>query len=107
MNVHYVMFGWRKAYEELTKRLDPELPFYYHTSTHQRFYEVELPSFSQSTSRHCKECIARRELLISNIGGQVTMAQHGASSIRTQHHSVPVELPPPPDMPRHITDHSY
>ena len=101
------MFGCRKACEELTKRLDPELPFYYHTSMHHRFYEGELPDFSQSTSKPRKERIARRELLTSNIGGRVTMAQHGASSIRTQYHNVPVELPPPPNVPGHITDHSY
>ena len=94
------MFGWRKACEELTKRLDPELPSYYHTSTHHRFYEGELPDFSQSKSKPRKERIARRELLTSNIGGRVTMAQHGASSIRTQYHNVPVELP------RSITQHA-
>ena len=101
------MFGWRKACEELTKRLDPELPLYYHTSTHHRFYDGVLPDFSQSTSKHRKEHIARRELLTSNIGGRVTMAQHGASSIHTQYHNVPVEFPPPPNVPGHIADHSY
>ena len=102
------MFGWRKACEELTKKLDPELPFYYHhLHVPLRFYEGELPDFSQSRSKPRKERIARRELLTSNIGGQVTMAQHGASSIRIQYHNVPVKLPPPPNMPGHITDHSY
>lgn len=42
-----VMFGWRKACQELTKRMDPRLPFFYHTSTQQRFWEGERPDFSQ------------------------------------------------------------
>jgi hypothetical protein len=42
--------------------------------------------------------------MTSNIGGRVTMAQREATSIRTQHYNVPVELPPPPNMPGHITD---
>ena len=32
------MYGWKKATDEQT-RLDLSLPFYYHTSTPQRFYE--------------------------------------------------------------------
>ena len=81
---------------ELTKRLDPHLQFYYHISSHQRFYEGELPDFSKPASKPRKDHITRRELLTSNIGGRVTLAQHGASSIRTQYHNV---LPPSPDMP--------
>ena len=90
------------------KRLDPEFPFYYHTSMHHRFYEGELPDFSQSTSKPRKERIARRELLTSNIRGRVAnMAQHGASSIRMQYHNVPVELPLPRNVLGHIAGHSY
>ena len=105
ITINFLMFGWRKACEELTKRLDPELPFYYHTSTHHRCYERELPDFSQSRSKPRKECIARRELLTSNIGSRVTMAS--SICIHVQYHNIPVELPPPPNMPGDITDHSY
>ena len=104
------MFGWRKAVEELTKRLDPELPFYYHTSTHHRFYEGELPDFSKLASKSDQKIhISRRELLTHKIGGRATLAQHGATSIRTQYHNVPVELPPPPvsTVPAHLAEHSY
>ena len=45
--------------------------------------------------------------MTSRIGGCVTMAKHGATSIRTQYDNVPVQLPPPPKMPVHLTDHSY
>ena len=102
-----VMFSWRKACVELTKRLDPQLPFYYHTSTHHRFFEGDLPDFSVPSNKQRKEHVARRELMTSRIGGRVSMAQHGASSIRTQYHNVPVDLPPPPNISAHLIDHSY
>ena len=102
------MFGWRKACEELTKRLDPELKFYYHTSTHQRFYEGERPDFSKPATRPRHEPRApRRELISGNVGGRTVLAQRGAASIRTQFHNVPVELPPPPSMAIHSSEHKY
>ncbi len=42
-----------------------------------------------------------------NVGGRVSLIQHGATSIRTQFHNVPVELPPLPSVPAHVADHSY
>jgi len=41
-----VYYGWRKVIEEFIKRIDPELPFYYHTSAKCRFYEGLMPDFS-------------------------------------------------------------
>ena len=74
--------GRRKACQELTKRLDPRLPFYYHTSQYQRFYEGERPDFSHPGSKPKKDKhAARRELLTTSIGGHTTLAQHGARSI--------------------------
>ena len=78
-----------------TERLDPNLPFYYHTSTHKRFSEGQLPNFSDAPKKPRQQYASRRELLTHNIGGRVSLAQCGATSIRTQYHNVPVELPPP------------
>ena len=50
-SIFQAMFGWRKSCEELIKRMDPDLPYYYHTSTHNRFYEGELPKFDEPTHR--------------------------------------------------------
>lgn len=102
------MFAWRKACQELTKRLDPELKFYYHTSTHQRFYEGERPDYSQPASKPRREPRAsRRDLISGNIGGRTVLTTRGASSVRTQFHNVPVELPPPPSIPVHSAEHMY
>ena len=100
------MYGWRKATDELTKRLDPNLPFYYHTSTHQRFYEGAMPDFSRGYKE--KKRVPERKLIVGNVGGRVTMAQRGATSIRAQFHNKPVELPPLPSSANPILmDHSY
>ena len=49
-----------------------------------------------------------KELLVGNVGGRVTMAQRGATSIRAQFHNKPVELPPPPSTVNPtLMDHLY
>lgn len=42
-----VKFGIRKVHGEFVKRVDPDLPFYYHTSTHTCYFEGPLPAFDQ------------------------------------------------------------
>ena len=104
------MFGWRKACTEFSKRLDSNLPFYYHTSHHQRFYEGEMLDFSHPADKPKQRRVARRELVSGGIGGRFSMVQRGAGSIRTQYHNVAVELPPPPSVQasQHTTtEHSY
>ena len=44
-------YAFRKVCFEFSKRIDPELPFYYHTSSHTRFYEGPLPSFNEPVSK--------------------------------------------------------
>ena len=54
--------------------MDPQLHYYYHTSTHRRFYEGELPSFNEPPQNKQEKRVARRELLTGNIGGRATLA---------------------------------
>ena len=56
-----VKVGFRKACLEFTKRLDPDLPFFYHTSSHTRFYEGPLPDFSEAPKKQKKKRVPRRE----------------------------------------------
>ena len=97
---------WRKACFELAKRLDPNLGFYYHTSSHDRFYEGERPDFdepskrkSSRNSRHQR--VRRIEQPSHLVFGRATFATPGAKSVRTQFHNLPVDLPPPP-LPNHV-----
>ncbi len=46
-----VDIGFRKVCSEFTKQLDPDLPFYYHTSSHTRYYEGPLPDFSKPSEK--------------------------------------------------------
>ena len=49
-----VYFGWRKITEEFLKRMDPDLPFFYHTSKHSCFYEGLMPDFSVKPAKKRK-----------------------------------------------------
>ena len=103
-------YTWRKVCVEFSKRLDPDLGFYYFTSSHDRFYEGERPSFdikkpNQSHSRHGK--VRRREQPANLSFGRVSMPVPGARSIRLKFHNLPLELPPAPNFPIHVSEHSY
>lgn len=91
---------------EFSKRLNRDLPFYYHTSAHQRFFEGDRPDFSEPRLEPRVQRAARRELMTA-VGGRTSLAKRGATSIRAKFHNVPVELPPPPNVPTHLTEHEY
>ena len=101
------MFGWRKACVEFSKRVSRDLPFFYHTSANRRFFEGDRPDFSKPQLKPRVQRAARRELMTKGVGGRTSLAQRGAASIRAKFHNVPVELPPPPNAPTHVTEHEY
>ena len=43
--VRTARYNWRKVCVEFSKHLNPELKCYYHTSSHDRFFEGERVSF--------------------------------------------------------------
>ena len=93
--VFQVLFGWRKVTYEFAKRMDPDLPFYYHTSTHHRFYEGEMPDFNTKPKKTPQpRRTPRYELLRAD--SRVTFAVRNSGSIHAMFHNAPVELPPPP-----------
>ena len=84
---------------EFRRRLNPDLPFYYYTTSHECFVEGELPPFSEKADKPRKARRApRREQPASQVGRQVTLVQRGPGSIRVQFHNVPVSLPPLPTL---------
>ena len=92
---------WRKSCIEFAKRLDPNLGFYYHTSSHDRFYEGERPNFDESSKKRSSrnprhQRVRRIEQPSHLMFGRATFATPGAKSVRTQFHNLPVDLPPPP-----------
>ena len=112
--VREAQYGWRKACIEFGKRLDPELPFFYHTSSHDRFYEGSRPDFDKVDDVHTskrnpkQQRIRRREQPGHLAAGRATYAVPGARSTRAMFHNVPLELPPPPmSAQQHMPEHSY
>lgn len=105
-----VQHAWRKSCAEMTKRLDPHLPFYYYTSSHDRFYEGERPSFDEPgvSRRNPREQRPRRSELVSTmVSGRATLPVPGSKSIRMQFHNLPIEMPPPPGTEPSTADHNY
>ena len=104
-----VQYSFRKMCIEFKKRINPDLPYYYHTSSHTRFHEGPLPSFNEPSSKPKRKhkCAPRREQPAAFTPGRVSMPVWGSMSVQAQFHNQPVELLPPPSMPVHISDHTY
>ena len=50
-----VKFGMRKIISQFSKRIDPNLPFYYYTSAHSRCYEGSNPDFNRPPVKQLNE----------------------------------------------------
>ena len=84
--------------------MDPDLPFYYHTSGHSRYYTDLMPDFCTKPAKQKKpSCIPRYELFEAS--NRITLAVRGESSVHTKFHNVPVDLPPPPGIPNQSMMH--
>jgi len=93
---------------EFLKQLDPDLPFYYHTSPHTRYHEGPLPQFDLlSLKPPAKKKAPRREQPFAFVPRHVTMPVRGSLSVRPKFHNLPLDLPPPPGGPIHLVDHLY
>ena len=102
-----VFYSFRKVTLEFTKRLDPDLPFYYHTSSHTRYHEGPLANFNEATGKKQKLGRApRREVRAAFASRRAMLPVQGSLSIRTQFHNRPLDLPPPPATNTQ-TEHSY
>lgn len=103
-----VQYAWRRSCIEFSKRIDPNLPFYYFTSAHDRFYEAPRPSFSlPSHNQPSVQRVRRSEMLTGQAAGRTTLPAAGSRSVRLTYHNVAVSMPPAPQQQSHITDHTY
>jgi len=93
-----------KKCSEFSKRLDKDVGFYYHTSSHHRYFEGDRPDFSKPSDRPRDLYIAQRELMAGKWGWRVSLVKSWATSIHAPFHNVPVELPPTPSLPSHVSD---
>ena len=104
VGVHFttknVMYEWRKICQEFSRRLDPDLPYYYYTTSHDRFFECDWDNFdvvrpSKSNPRNRR--INKQEQPGNLVIGRATCIRPGPkSTIRRQFHMQPIDVPPPP-----------
>ena len=106
--LRHVRYTWRKICSEFSKRLDPDLGFYYFTSSHDRFYEGERPSFDTAATKKQRTSRSRRRELPGHLMfGRATLpqpSQPSSRSTRMTFHNIP---PPVPGTSAHVSDHSY
>ena len=108
--VKQAQIAWRKVCIEFQKRIDDTLPFYYFTSSHDRFYEVSRPSFDKPPKRKKdSRRLPRSEQVIpaSLSSGRATLPVRGTLTIRPRFHKGPVHVPPPSTSLIHTVEHSY
>lgn len=102
-----VLYNFRKVALEFTKRLDPDLPFYYHTSSYNRYHEDPLADFNEASGKRRKSSRAPRRETKAFAGRRATLPVQGSLSIRTQFHNQPLNLPPLSTPVNIRTEHSY
>ena len=103
-----VLYMWRCLCMEFSKRVGPDLPFYYYTSAHGRFFEGPRPSFNAPPQHPRREKRPRqREMIAGQAPGRTTLPTPGSRSVRLTYHNVPVNMPPAPHMYLHNIDHPY
>ena len=101
-------YTWRKVCLEFSKHLDPDIGFYYYTSSHDRFYEGERPHFDEETARKKVNRVRRREQPSNLMFGRATVPIPSTRSTRMKFHNLPLELPPITSTEnQHIYEHSY
>ena len=80
------------------KRLDLDLPFYYYTTTHQRYYEGEMPSFSVTPAKPKDPTRPPRRELVGAMGPRVSLPVRGSLTVHATFRNAPVDLPPLPSL---------
>ena len=102
-------FAWRKVCVEFQKRIRADLPYYYFTSAHDRFYEGPRPSFNDPPKKNKKQRLPRSEQVhtASFASGRASFPVRGTLTIRLKFHKHPVSVPPPSSIPSHVAEHSY
>ncbi len=78
----------RKVYVEYNKRQDPSLAYFYHTSSHERYFEGDRPLFCEPPVKEKEKRLPRREQPGALIPGRASLAVHGQQSIRMKYPSV-------------------
>lgn len=74
-------YTWRKVCIEFSKRLDPDIGYYYFTSSHDRYYEGDRPHFDEETCKIRSQRARRREQPANLMFGRATLAVPSSRSV--------------------------
>ena len=97
----------RKITSQFSMHIDPDLPFYYYTLAHSHYYEGLHLDFDKPPVKQPKEKrLPRREQPAAFGPRRATMPIRGTLAVRPKFYSVPLELPPPPNGPIVLHEHS-
>ena len=88
-----------KILNEFSKRIDPDLKFYYWTGAKERYRDFELPSFNERTDnghqeRLDKVTLSRRGNPGVFVANRASIPQKGQLTARAKFHREPISLPP-------------
>ena len=88
-----------KILNEFSKRIDPDLKFYYWTGAKERYRDFELPSFNEPTGnghqeRLDKVTLSRRGDPGVFVANRASIPQKGQLTARAKFHREPISLPP-------------
>ena len=89
----------RKIMNEFTKRINPELQFFYWSGSKERYWDFDLPSFNERSgkgviARLDKVKLSRRGDPGVFVANRASLPQKGQHTCRANFHKAPVELPP-------------
>ncbi len=92
-----------KILNEFSKRIDPDLQFYYWTGAKERFTDDSLPSFNLPSGNEKGERldqikVSRRGDPGVFVGNRASLPQKGQLTARAKFHRDPIELPPPDEI---------
>lgn len=89
-----------KILSEFSKRIDPDLKYYYWTGAKERYSEFEMPSFNQPSGDGKQERLDKVRLSKRGdpgvfVANRASLLQKGQLTAQAKFHREPVALPPP------------
>ena len=88
-----------KLLNEFSKRIDPNLAYYYWTGAKERYRDFSLPSFNEPSRGNVLERLDRVKLSRRGdpgvfVANRASLPQRGQLTARAKFHKAPVALPP-------------
>lgn len=94
------MMPFQRSYLNMTKKCDPDLPFYHYAGVNEQLHSGCLPSFNQPKAngeeRLDRATISRRADPSVFVANRAVIPQRGQLTVRAAHFRPAENLPPAP-----------